>query len=1053
MRTIELNVIRRNKGSNHQKDTFVVEYNNKEYIVPLFEFQKDKETPKTIKCVIDENQKIRQDLQTLFDEFYKQNRWFKFKIKNKWTGLKYYELEDERIKNENINLTLPFSDSNENMQNGQIIECFVYGFTDKRPMLRLWDESPCLLDFLHKHDVFEFEDDGEFDKWLESVFKSNAMYDVNDAYEAEDGEWIYLFSAEMQNVINSLLLTTRNEKDELLSTLCKGWIKTIVHSPFMGKMSDKEKQKYNSSLTSSIEICEDFMDAIAIQDKDKTVCEIISSLNPNFYQYRIEKKFRSLAYVFSSSSVILKKYLDDFLTQIGNLGEDECCNECIYQSVSAILEMCLQITSGEWVDCMSIPYDIRQDIKNGILSLCYLIKIKNKHGEQDTNIYISRLYQLLSLYMPDEKEKKLYLNNSYNCLFSDTTQVLDIRWDRIKDTINSSLYVFYNNKIEADKEKVLCYTSDKSACLFTAHGIIMAPLKYKGDWSDFNISKNIAAKLCYDGSLSRLDSENDFLSIRNVWKDVCKTFFTPVKGIEKKQISLFDCDGDEVDIYITDIVDEKTARCKAVDHEEEGTLLFSDLFFYDKPYLNMSDFNGSDGSRLLFKAKCKVNGNNISFDAKDYKLAFAKNELQMYDEVNCFVMNKNQYGAYACVIDKGLFVYLNTNEELKPFESYVKATVTHVNANGNANVEFDDLTTSFDSKKVYASYLKLLNEYCYDGEMTLNDKEKNDKLPNGQYSFNTSKVSEDFVITVTDILNKMSELERNPRRRYGLLAICKMMLHLAGYEEKEKLYEMRMNFTEFLYDFLSNYEFPSSKLIAFTELSKDFTSYLEFEEKRNVLSILSKFKRNRINTNTNIDKDLIRCLVKSDSPIENDLARLVLSDRLLVKFPNSVLQDKILKEIGNVLKIDIIIPERIHLGQEEGQTLEFKTSLVFPPNNQGKDDIRQQSENIMRVIYSMMNTDGGTLYIGVNDDGDIVGLYNDLLYFSGSSQYNENKAKDLFKNHFNCLLKEKLGAENASKIKSDFVKKGDYYIFKIDIPVIHIENNDFYRVGNTVQKR
>ena len=113
--------------------------------------------------------------------------------------------------------------------------------------------------------------------------------------------------------------------------------------------------------------------------------------------------------------------------------------------------------------------------------------------------------------------------------------------------------------------------------------------------------------------------------------------------------------------------------------------------------------------------------------------------------------------------------------------------------------------------------------------ITLNDKEKNDKLPNGQYSVNTSKVSEDFVITVTDILNKMSELERNPRRRYGLLAICKMMLHLAGYEEKEKLYEMRMNFTEFLYDFLSNYEFPSSKLIAFTELSKDFTSYLEFE--------------------------------------------------------------------------------------------------------------------------------------------------------------------------------------------------------------------------------
>lgn len=1051
MRTIELNVIRQNKGLNHQKDTFVVEYNNKEYIVPLFEFQKSKETPKTIKCVIDENQKIRQDLQALFDEFYKQNRWYKFRIKNKWTGPQYYELEDERIKNENVNLTLPFSDSNENMQNGQIIECLVYGYTDKRPMLRLFDESPCLLDFLHKHDVFDFEDNDKFDKWLESVFKSDAMYDVNDAYEDEDGEWIYLFSAEMQNVISSLLLTTRNDKDELLSTLCKGWIKAIVHSPFMGKMSDKEKQKYDSSLTSSIEICEDFMDAIAIQDKDKTACEIISSLNPDFYQYRIEKKFRSLVYVFSSSCEILKKYLDDFLFQIGNIGENECCNERIYQSVSAILEMCLQITSGKWGNCMSIPYDIRQDIKNGILSLCYLIKIKSKHGEQDTNIYISRLYRLLSLYMPDEKEKNLYLDNSYNCLFSDTAQILDIRWERIKDTVNSSLYVFYNNKMEADKKKMLCYKSDKSACLFTTNGIIMAPLKYEGDWSDFNISKSIAVRLCYDGSLSRLDSENDFLSIRNAWNEVARIFFTPVKGIEEKRMSLFDCDGDEVDIYITDIIDEKTARCKAIGYKEEGTILFSDLLFYAKPDLNISDFNGADGSSLLFKAKCKVTDDGITFEAKDYKLAFARNELQTYDEVNCFVMNVNQYGAYVCVTDKGFFVYLKTDEELNPYESYVKATITKVFANGNANVEFDDLTTPFDSNKAYVNYLKLLNEYCYDGKKTLNDKEKNEDLPNGQSNVNMSEVSEDFVIAITDTLNKISELERNPRHRYGLLAICKMLMHLACLEEKERLYEMRMKFTELLYDFSSNYELTSTKLTDFTDFSKNFTACPEYDEKRNVLSVLSKFKRNRINTN--IDKELIKCLVKSDSPIENDLARLVLSDRLLVKFPNSVLQDRILKEIGNVLKIDIIMPKRIHLEQEEGQTLEFKTSLVFPPDNQGKDDIQQQSENIMRVIFSMINTNGGTLYIGVNDDGDVVGLYNDLIYFSGSSQYNENKAKDLFKNHFNCLLKEKLGAENASKIKSDFVNKDGYYIFRIDIPVIHIENNDFYRVGNTVQKR
>ena len=107
----------------------------------------------------------------------------------------------------------------------------------------------------------------------------------------------------------------------------------------------------------------------------------------------------------------------------------------------------------------------------------------------------------------------------------------------------------------------------------------------------------------------------------------------------------------------------------------------------------------------------------------------------------------------------------------------------------------------------------------------------------------------------------------------------------------------------------------------------------------------------------------------------------------------------------------------------------------------------------MRVILAMMNSKGGVLYIGVNDEGNVVGLYDDLHYFADSKvAYNETKAKDNFENHFSCLLANNIGAENASKFKYGFENKGDYDIFKVEIPVQHIDENNLFRVGNTVQE-
>lgn len=61
----------------------------------------------------------------------------------------------------------------------------------------------------------------------------------------------------------------------------------------------------------------------------------------------------------------------------------------------------------------------------------------------------------------------------------------------------------------------------------------------------------------------------------------------------------------------------------------------------------------------------------------------------------------------------------------------------------------------------------------------------------------------------------------------------------------------------------------------------------------------------------------------------------------------------------------------------EGVEREFKSSAFIHPD---KDTDEDQSVALARVIASFMNTDGGTLYIGVNDNGYLIGIQQDMKF-------------------------------------------------------------------------
>lgn len=81
--------------------------------------------------------------------------------------------------------------------------------------------------------------------------------------------------------------------------------------------------------------------------------------------------------------------------------------------------------------------------------------------------------------------------------------------------------------------------------------------------------------------------------------------------------------------------------------------------------------------------------------------------------------------------------------------------------------------------------------------------------------------------------------------------------------------------------------------------------------------------------------------------------------------------------------ITVSCPEKIALA--EGLKVEFKTSAFYEPGEHNPGF--RQMRTIAETVAAFMNTEGGTLYIGVADDGTIRGIDGDLdvLAFQSSS--------------------------------------------------------------------
>lgn len=151
---------------------------------------------------------------------------------------------------------------------------------------------------------------------------------------------------------------------------------------------------------------------------------------------------------------------------------------------------------------------------------------------------------------------------------------------------------------------------------------------------------------------------------------------------------------------------------------------------------------------------------------------------------------------------------------------------------------------------------------------------------------------------------------------------------------------------------------------------------------------------------------------------------------------------------------------RKKVGGSEGLHVEWKSSIAYVAG-EIKPNIDKQLGVIMRVIASFQNSEGGTLYIGVNDNGQISGINQDFQYLNTGYDVVENGYKysqtlDSYQLKIHNTAVKRLGKSANSNIDIKFAKEGELYYCIIDVkpnkrPVYLDGNKLFQRAGNMIQ--
>lgn len=1020
----------------------IVEANGKEYSIQLYPFQQKKEMPQTLSCYVRDidpesgEPRLKQNTSAVIPQLYPEDTIHTFKVK---------EISNHIISVIDENGFLFEVETEEKYTYGKKVDCRVSQIINDKLVLEIID-SENKRNQIPYYTVEQILEKTGLPKRaaqviLHSLKKERTYQEIWDAYNRQDEEWFIDLMMQLSQDIylwaihQSEIKPEANFRYRALKYFLSACTYLLEDSDMLLNYPDDERANYQRILAESSQNAALMLQAVDLIQKKaavQTVDSILEKIERSGYLMDPDKKLKLLLLLMNGNASLMDEKMSRIFHIIIEGNHSSWEHEPFRKAFVEMLERYIWQNKDN-ADKLTVihtkkDHDMHEKM---IKALAIQQMLVNSKDNVDKQLNCALLLRYLTLLHVGDKKQLLEaallhlaaVNPGKPCLqWNDCRNI-----DYIPTKMLSGKTPF---------ENLIQQSFETCTCSFDFDGKTLEIHPLWNRQQEVAVPSRLLPSHHFKIFLpQRLDgmvkeNERDLIEYQKGWKGVEAQLMdiASTRPTFKKKTKHTPEEGDEVTVIVTEKLNYEGTlfhvEIMDVVYEGSGTISTKDIINYELR-TNEWSFKDNDGHLLKLKANIKSINPDGTYQFSMIKQVrnFIKDFYKPGDPIICRInsIDQKRKGTLLGVAELGISAKIKFDEkyldpeDLKP-DTFITAEVENFDERvGCVWAHYCDYADDEDIFNLNEAFGDCIYNLTQEGDIYIQEEEEEVEEPSQQQiNMNISYIHE-----IIHIIDRMAVLEKDYVASYNYLSFARILTLILGDTKRATFYEHRLKLLQRLQHYADNKTNGKTMLKELNELDYLAINNPELRSKVYELKLMAFLDNPEKN-------EEIQNILKQETTDEHlrRLSQLVYCYNSLSGFKLPRERENIRKKFYEELGFTYDYKERTCYGEEDLHQ-EFKTSVVFPPENNMRADIEVQTQNILKEICGFLNAEGGTLYIGVNDDGLASGLEQDFAYLGNS---------DKFKLHIHNALSKYLGNDIDNLMKEEWIEDGDKRVFKLTIP-------------------
>lgn len=1030
-KTIELAVIERKTVNS--KQCYIVETpDQRRQAISLLRFQFEEEVPEKLRCIVKDINSIsgeltlEQDFGPILRRFYETGREYPFVVIREYPSSKKkktFTLGD------NYGFVFNLHENGDTrLYAHQHVRCTVEEIRGNKLKLKLSDASrkqsaktkdlqQRIVEAVTNHDHSQPWDET---KYVELVFSSQEKK----IYDEQCTAWL-----------QSELLAAGNAMRQTLDEIHEVCLYLLEGSDLLKNEKQAERTALQERISKLLDLTERFGQAVEIVEKDECDAYIDSLLNKlrrSGYIYHPNHRLGILITIFALRTELMENRMEDLLEVIHDSTLDYWRQEPFRTAFIQVLEMYIK-SRRKSADLLSVSAssNVRSLIKALAVQLLLINTIEPENLDKlpcDIRLNRSMLYRYASYFLT--RSPKTLLERSFRALMEMGESESYYNWEDSKnvEVLANKLCAILESESNDDVGSLLQreYKGQKAILRVGNSGLTIYPNTDEEAWpvlpKELNLWHQLQVLLPNDLSRNTRVRMDTLRPYKQMWSEIEVSIFGEKKPFRQAIRKMIPDQGEVFHIRVDHIVGDTMYCVIEEEHVKgEGTMQVSDIVDWN-PRINEDCFLDEGGYPLLMLAKVVsvTPEGACTFNMKRLIREWVHEEIR-YDETKVMKV-KSVMGNTANGLSVDGFAMTAT---IPPdFDSPVRAGDYLEVEIYSDDMRFSNISVNA-IKHTYArwdetkAFMNLIDAYA-DDVLDEDDDLQEDVIQEG------AELTSTYLKELVLLLDRQAAIEPT-LRSFNYLGAARLLSMIINDKELAEYYKWRMTLLEMLQEFSINEKVDAERLEELQKAAPDIFApgsqlRLRFMQ---IMAVSCQGHPER-------NHELWKMIAEEKDENLQELASMVLSWNFTAGKDMNKAQDEINARIFALLSLKQRKSTKKSFGRES-QTVEFKTSLVYPPENHYRANLSLQTRNILKEVAAFLNAEGGTLYLGVNNEGVAEGLENDLAFRTFC--YSQDKYDVYFHNQ----VKAALGLEANANVSCEWEETDDKQIYVVRVkPCPHV---------------